>query len=152
MQNLRDRMFCKWFSDGHDYDGYYLLGWDAMQSDRNVPTLQKSFLPLKSIPFYPDDGGSLFLRSIGTCSPSYTVSYCRRLQSCCVNLLSFLWFGMHVSTYAKQVGANGDVYDLYRVGSCFESRPGHPPSWTTFCGPTCIRVAPPVNGDHLQIL
>lgn len=98
-----------------------------MQSDRNVPTLQKNLLPLKGVPFYPDDRGSLFLPNIGTCLPSYAVSYCRRRQSFCVKGPSFLWFGMHVSTYAKQVGANGDVCDLYRVGSCFESRPGHPP-------------------------
>jgi hypothetical protein len=95
-----------------------------VQSGRNLPTFQMSLLPLKGVLLYTDDGGGLFLRSIGTCLPAYTASYCRRQQSslCKRSFVSLIWYA-HFHR-AEQVGANGDVYDLF-LGSCFESRPEH---------------------------
>jgi hypothetical protein len=59
---------------------YHIQECDTVKSGKKIVTFQRNMLPtlkLKSL-FYPENGGTTFLRNTDTFLPDYRVSQCRR--------------------------------------------------------------------------
>jgi hypothetical protein len=67
--------FCVRDSHSHDYEEYYLQGYDTVQSGRSSPSfLFADFVfagCLFGLVLYPEDGGSMLFRNMDELVPDY---------------------------------------------------------------------------------